>query len=311
MITPVESPATIHHTQSEGRGMLYVLITALLWSTTGTVQTLGPAGIDPLVVGPLRICIGGVLIWLWSRALGQGTQSRWSPTLVLIGAVTVAGYQLAFFSAVQLTGVVVSTITSIGTTPIFAGFLSRLVLKERLRPIWYAATALSIGGVVLLASADGTAELNMAGLWLATLAGASYAGQTVVIRRLVRFHPPEMVMARLFLVASLLVLPLLVLRPMGWMWSVHGVGTVLYLGVVPTSIAYIFFSKGLRSVEGATVSTISLAEPASAALLGVFLLGEVIPVRGVVGIVLISISLVMITVAAVIRARSGLPRPVR
>ncbi len=301
-------PRHTHHTQtphvqSEGRGVLYILITSLLWGTTGTVQTLGPEGIDPLVVGPFRIMIGGVLISLWSRTFRQRSDASWSLPGVILGAALVASFQLSFFSAVALTGVVVATITAIGTTPIFAGFFARLILREPIKRVWYLATFLSIIGIVLLSLSDGRHEVDPAGLWLALTAGASYAGQTIAIRWLVRYHPPEMVMARLFLVASVFVLPLVLLRPLGWMWSVHGIGTVLYLGVIPTTMAYIFFSKGLRSVDGATAGTISLAEPATASLFGVLLLGERVPPRGVAGIVLIALSLVIISLSATIRGR--------
>jgi drug/metabolite transporter, DME family len=291
------------HQQSEARGILYVFITSLLWGTTGTVQTVGPPGIDPLVVGPFRIIIGGILIALWSRSFHQRSEVPWSPAGVLIGAVLVAGFQLSFFSAVARTGVVVATITSIGTTPIFAGFFGRVFLKEPLRPVWYVATVISIVGVVLLSESAGTVRFDPAGLWLALLAGASYAGQTIAIRWLVRYHPPEMVMARLFLVASVLVLPLLFLRPMGWLWSLHGVSTVLYLGVIPTAVAYIFFSKGLRSVDGATAGTVSLTEPATASMFGFFLLGETISSGGALGIALIAVSLVLISAGALVRGR--------
>lgn len=294
---------TLIHDQSEARGVLLVLLTSLIWGTTGTVQTLGPEGIDPLLVGAIRIMIGGLLISLWSRRLHQRSVAPWSTTLVMVGALAVVVFQLAFFTAVQRAGVVIATVTTIGTTPVFAGFFARIFLKEPLRRIWYLATAISIVGVVLLTGelnaatvAGGAADL--AGFFLALLAAIAYSAQTIIIRNLVQRHPPEMVMSRLFLVASLLVVPLLFARPAAWIYSFHGTGTVLYLGVVATSLAYILFSRGLRSVGGAVAGTVSLAEPAAASLFGFILLGESIPSRGVVGILCIGGALVMITLSA-------------
>jgi DME family drug/metabolite transporter len=300
--------------QSEATGVLFVFITAVLWGSTGTVQTLGPRGIDPLVVAALRIIIGGFLIWIRARALGQRSDGPWPRMVVVAGAGAVALFQGSFFSAVAIAGVVVATVTAIGTTPVFAGLFSRIFLKEPLRPVWYAATVISIAGIVLL---SGIVEFGAAsalvtgagggiqpgGLVLAIVAGASYAGQTVAIRRLVADHPPELVMALLFGLAGLVLSPFLFLRPVGWLWSLHGIGTVVYLGTIPTTVAYVFFSKGLRSVDGATAGTISLAEPATASLFGFLLLGERISTAGGIGIALIGVSLALISAAAYQRGR--------
>lgn len=302
----MEQIRSVSTQQSEATGVLFVFITAVLWGTTGTVQTLGPSGIDPLVVAALRIIVGGLLVWLRARSLGQRSDGPWPKTVVVAGAVLVASFQGSFFSSVALAGVVVATVTAIGTTPVFAGLFSWIFLKEPLRPVWYAATVISIVGIVLLSGiVEGGSRVGIPplGLLLAVVAGASYAGQTVAIRRLVAGHPPELVMALLFGLAGILLSPFLFIRPVHWLVSLHGVGTVVYLGTIPTTVAYVFFSKGLRSVDGATAGTISLAEPATASLFGFFLLGERISPVGGVGIALIGLSLVLISAAAFQRGR--------
>ncbi len=285
--------------QTEVQGIVLVLITSLIWGTTGTVQTLGPDGIDPLVVGAFRIMIGGMLIYLRSRIMGQRSTTTWSSGDTIPGAVFVVAFQLAFFTAIQRTGVVVATVTTIGTTPVFTGLFARIYLGERLRRSWYPATAISIVGVVLLTGDIASESVDSTGLVLAILAATAYAAQTIMIRKLVQRHPPEMVMARLFLIASMLVVPILFLRPLTWLWSVHGVGTVLYLGIVATTVAYVLFSRGLRTVGGAVAGTVSLAEPAAASLFGFMLLGERLPLQGALGILCIAIALVMVTATAV------------
>lgn len=296
------------HRQTEAQGVLLILLTSLIWGTTGTVQTLGPAGIDPLAVGSFRIMIGGLLIALRAHLMRQRSTAPWSKPLVLAGALFVIVFQYSFFSAVLRTGVVVATVTTIGTTPVFAGLFASVFLRERLRPVWYPATALSIAGVVLLAGAGGnngiTADVTLdhLGIVLALLAAGGYAAQTIVIRKLVQIHPPEMVMGRLFLLASPVVAVVLLTRPLGWIYSLHGVATVLYLGVVATTLAYVLFSRGLRTVGGAMAGTVSLAEPAAATLFGFLLLREALPLRGVAGVGVIALALILITAAAVRRS---------
>ena len=57
---------------------------------------------------------------------------------VMAGMVAVAGYQLAFFSAVARTGVAVGTMVAIGSAPVLAGLLAWLVRGEQPPGRWYA-----------------------------------------------------------------------------------------------------------------------------------------------------------------------------
>ena len=54
----------------------------------------------------------------------------------------------------------------------------------------------------------------------------------------------------------------------------------LYLGAIPTALAYVLFSRGLRSLTSGETATLVLAEPLTAAALGVVALGEQPSARG-------------------------------
>ncbi len=77
-----------------------------------------------------------------------------------------------------------------------------------------------------------------------------------------------------FTLSALLLSPLLFVFDMSWIASVRGAGISLHLGIVATGIAYFLFAKGLSRVSSSTAVTLSLAEPLTAALLGVFVVGE-------------------------------------
>jgi DME family drug/metabolite transporter len=49
---------------------------------------------------------------------------------------------------------------------------------------------------------------------------------------------------------------------------------VLYLGTVPTAVAYVLFARGLRHLPAGEVATLTLAEPLTATALGAIVLGE-------------------------------------
>lgn len=270
-----------------------VLLAAVLFGTTGTAQALGPDGLSPLGVGAGRIAVGGLLLVLVAVAAGELRSVRtWPPGIVGLLALGVAGYQLAFFAAVQQAGVAVGTIVTIGSAPAFTGLVGALLGQGRPDARWAGATALAVLGVVLIAG-GGDGSVRTGGVLLALLAAASYAVYTVAAKRLLDAgRPPVAVMAVGFGLGALLLAPLV--PTLATTAGAGGWLVVLYLGVLPTAAAYVLFARGLRHLPAATVATLTLAEPVVAAALGVALLGEAVTIARVAGAALILAGLALL-----------------
>jgi len=250
---------------------LQVFLAATCFGTTGTAQAIGPGG-SPVAVGAARIVFGGLLLVLVARRLRARMPSV-SRGLIAM-ACAVALYQLSFFAAVRLTGVAVGTVVAIGTGPAAAGLLGRLVNGERLDARWAQATALAAVGVLLLAG-DGGGSVNPTGVALAITSGVGYATYTVLTKRMLDAgEAPEGVMAAGFGGAGLLLAPALILAGPGFLATPGGLAMAAYLAAVPTALAYVLFSRGLRHLSSGETATIVLAEPLTAAVLGVVALGE-------------------------------------
>jgi DME family drug/metabolite transporter len=103
-------------------------------------------------------------------------------------------------------------------------------------------------------------------------------------------------MGATFGLAGALLVPVLVATPLGWLAAPRGLGLALYLGVVPTAIAYLLYANGLRVVSAGETTTIVLAEPLTAALLGVVALHERLQPAEVAGAALILAGLLALAV---------------
>jgi DME family drug/metabolite transporter len=254
---------------------LQVLLAALCFATTGTAQALGPSGTDPVGVGAARILVGGVLLTAVALALPKAFSGRWALKPVLAAVVAVATYQLAFFAAVADTGVAVGTIVALGSAPTLAGLFEWLLDGRRPEPRWVLATALACAGVALLALSGGEASVSAPGVAMAVLAGGSYAVYTLAAKRLLdQGHPPEAVMAAAFGLAAVVLLPALVLSGPGWLATADGLALALFLGVIPTALAYVLFARGLQRLTASETATLTLAEPLTAGALGAIVLAE-------------------------------------
>jgi drug/metabolite transporter, DME family len=315
-------PLTAPHAQ--------VLLAAVLFGTTGTAQALGPSA-EPLAVGASRIAIGAALLAAIALAAGarrrrggvgvrgrlvrvlRGTEAaRARAGTVLVGGVCVAVYQATFFAAVAETGVAVGTVVAIGSAPAFAGLLARTFAGERLGWRWAAATALAGGGVALLVLGAGSGgSVSPAGVGLALVSGAGYAGYTVASKRMLAAgEAPEAVMAAVFGTGAVLLLPVLAIVPAGELATPGGIALAIYLGAVPTALAYLLFARGLERIGAGETATLTLAEPLTAAALGVILLGERPDLAAGAGAALVLAGLGLLAVRPAAAVARGRPRPV-
>jgi drug/metabolite transporter, DME family len=277
-------------------GEWFVLAAAVLWGTTGTAQAFAPEGTEPAVVGAVRLAIGGLALLALASARGVLRDLRvWPLVPTALGALFMAAYQVFFFEAVSKTGVAVGTIVAIGSAPLFAGGLGFLVRRENPGLRWAAATLLAVAGCALLTLPKAEVNVNPVGVVLALGAGIAYAICTVAAKGLLEERPPDAVMAVLFCFAAILLSPLLFLGHLTWLAEGRGAAVALHLGLVATAAAYTLFARGLEAVPVATAVTLGLAEPFTAAVLGVILLAERLSGFAMVGAGLILAGLVMLS----------------
>ena len=267
---------------------LQVLAAAMLFGTTGTAQALGPVGSSPVTVGAVRIVVGGAALGCLALTAPRSI-GRLSPALVLLAGAAVALYQLTFFEAVHRAGVAVGAVVAIGSGPVVAGLLERVLGAPWPGRRWLVATALAVGGVAALAlGRAGGAPASASGILLALASGTAYASYTVVAKRLLeRGAPPVRVMGAAFGTAALMLLPVLLAGNTAWLHHTRGVELALYLALGPTVLAYVLFARGLRRLTAAETTTIVLAEPVTATLLAVAVLHQGLGIAGAAGIGLV------------------------
>ena len=251
-----------------------LIFAGVCFGTTGTAQALGPDGSSPLVVGAARLLVGAAFLWVIHRLLGaQGSRIGWLD--LLIGGVGVALYQISFFSAVRSTGVAVGTLTAIGSAPALTGIMGYLINREVPSLRWLKAILITTLGIVCLTGAKGFTHFNLIGVLEALGAGASYSLFAVASKRGMNSGASfTEAMYKIFGLGALLLLPIFFIGKNHFLTTGSGILMALWLGLIPTAIAYTSYAYGLNRIKVATASTLILAEPATATLLAALVLGE-------------------------------------
>lgn len=290
---------------------LLVVLAAVCFGTTGTAQALGAADVSAVTLGAARIVLGGALLAALvgldrmrrRPASAPRTGSRLgSALLVLAGAVGVAAYQPTFFTGTAENGVAVGTIVALGSAPIFTGLLEWIILRAAPGRRWAVSTALAAVGVVLLsgvfAIGGGDAvRITVPGLLASAGAGLSYAVYAVCGKLLLeRGWSPVATMGAQFGGAAVLMLPVLVASDPGSLLTGPALLVVAWLGLITVALAYTLFSRGLRLLPAAQVSTLTLIEPATATVLGVLVLHEVLTPDAVLGLAVLLAAVLVLTV---------------
>ncbi|WP_221933536.1 DMT family transporter [Aeromicrobium piscarium] len=275
---------------------LAVLLAAVCFGTTGTALALGPDDATSFSAGVARVVLGGGVLGIVAWATSRGTRLPRSPrssALMVVGAAGVLAYQPAFFLGTTSNGVAIGTVVALGSAPVMTGALEWLLTARPPSPVWFAATLIATVGVVLLSGVlDTAAGVSALGLAGSLGAGLSYAVYTLSGKALIDGGlTPRASMGTIFGAAAVLGLPLLAFAHTSWIATGGGVATILWLGLVTTVVAYLLFGHGLRALRASTVSTLTLAEPLTATVLGLLVLREKMNLSAALGLAVIAVGI--------------------
>ncbi|WP_282196100.1 DMT family transporter [Turicimonas muris] len=278
-------------------GPLFVLIGALCFSFSGTIQSFAPEAATPFTVTEARMVIGtlGLAAFCWAAKKFPNSWSSFNFKFLVLVALCLYGFQLLFFSSLPKTGVAVGTIAAIGSTPIWTAIIEKIVYGKNPSKIWYFSTVTAIVGIVLLNLENFNSTVHWIYLLLPLLAGLCYAGEIVVAPKAMEGVSSESAMVVVMGLVALINAPMLMFFPISWIATAQGLSCAVALGLVTASLAFAFFFTGVRHTKASVASTLGLAEPMGAACWGIFLLHEPYSVWTLVGIGLILVSILVLS----------------
>lgn len=277
--------------RQSSNGFLLILIAAVSWGTIGIVtQALYRLTLtNALSIGFFRLAIAtpllGVACWLLLRGRMFHIKRRDAALMLLLGSME-ALYQVCYFSAIALSGVIVATLITLCAAPVLVALLSTLFIRERPTLLIWCALLSAVSGTWLLVSsrvaAPGMAT-SLLGPLLALGSALGYAVMLLCARSLSgRYHPLQIntvgfATGAVLLFFCALATHLVVIYPLSG-WLLLG-----YVGAVPTALAYALFLAGMRSTPSTIASILTLMEPLTATILSWILFGERLGLLGIVG----------------------------
>jgi len=180
----------------------------------------------------------------------------------------------------------------IASAPAFIAILAVPVLKEPMRPVRAAGIAIAFAGLtvmVVLAHPGSEFQFRASKGALAVLPSSIFAaGYSVIGKGTLTRYRPFVFVAYTILLGTLLLVPLVLVDLGGFFSDLAGMGwsgflPVLYLGILPTFVAYGIWFRTLERMPAAAAGAYLYLSTLVALLGGVLLLGESLTSAGLLG----------------------------
>ncbi|MFA9431962.1 DMT family transporter [Egicoccus sp. AB-alg2] len=260
-------------------GLTAVVAAALLWGTGGLAGAAVQAGsgMGAAALGATRLGIAAAVLLAAGRSpAAPGRLARVAaPARLLTIGIGLGSYQAWYFAGVRHAGVATATLVALGGAPVLVGVADAVRGRGEGGRTW-SHTGLALVGLALLVGVHATdAAGSWTGVGFATAAAVSYAVVALTGRAGGdRDDDPRRRTGLAFALGGSVLGPIALADGGSATVDLTTAGLLLYLGVVPTAVAYHLFFRGLQAVGPSRATLVTLLEPLTATALAVGFLHE-------------------------------------
>lgn len=283
--------------------LVKIALAVVAWGASFVATKIALRELTPVALVWSRFTLGVLVLGLFVVARRQLRPIQKADLLyfLLLGFLGITFHQW-----LQSNGLVTSQATTTGwiiaTTPLFIAILGRAFLHERIGPAGLVGIVLATAGVLLVvARGDPRAivvgRLGAPGDTLILISAVNWAVFSVLSRRGLKQHPPALMMFYVMLLGWILTTGLFAVqsgfRGIGPLTG-PGMGAVLFLGIICSGVAYVFYYDALERLQASRVGAFFYLEPLVTVAVAAVLLGESIGIGTMAGgaIILLGIWLV-------------------
>jgi len=267
----------------------------LIWSSTWVAIKIGLEDCPPLLGAGVRFALAGLVLLVIAAVQRRPLGTDWLLAAVLALAPFAFAYGLVYWGEQYVPSGLAAVL--FGILPLYTALLATVLLPdEPLRAPLLVGVLIGIGGLSLafLESVElGSAEKAALGASALALAPLGAALGSISQKRRAGRLDAVVLNGWAMLVGGLLLLPASALSE-DWgdfVWSAESVGSIAYLALFGSAIAFVTLTVLLRHISAMAMSFLAMLLPFGALLFGAALYDESITVRAVAGALLVATGL--------------------
>jgi drug/metabolite transporter (DMT)-like permease len=276
-------------------GSLFLLL-ALIWGASFTLIKVSLGGLTPSQLVLTRLVLGAaflLIVILVSGVRLPAFGSVWAHLALTSSLGMVLPFWLLAWGEQDTSAALAGVL--IAATPLLTLTLATAALPaERATVVKAAGVVIGFVGVVVVLSPWDAGGGTLGGQLAVLGAAASYATQTVYVRRVLaprKISPLALATSQLIVAVALQVV---ITSLSGWpepsfTWPVTA--SIVLLGVVGTGAGYVIYFRLINDVGATTASTVNYLIPVIAVLAGTVMLRESITLEMVLGTIVVLLGL--------------------
>jgi drug/metabolite transporter (DMT)-like permease len=289
-------PATSHGTNRDAFTAtdwgLFLSLT-LIWGSSFLFIAIGLDAFHPGLVTLLRVAFGAGFLALIPRTRAVRIDREDLGRIVFLATVWVAIPFTLFPIAQQWINSAVAGMLN-GATPIFTALLATAFLRSLPGRFQITGLIIGFGGIMAIAlPSAGTGKAAALGVALVVAATLCYAISLNLITPLQQKYGSLPLMARVQLLATLMVAPFGLWGLGGSSFSWASLLAVAAIGVLGTGLAFVLMGTLAGSVGATRASFITYLTPVVALALGVVFRGDVVSPIALVGVALVIVGAIL------------------
>lgn len=273
--------------------LLYIMISALLFSTMEVALKIAGSDLDAFQLTLLRFIIGGLFLLPFALVrirkkriiIGRNDYLYMLLLGVICIPISMVLFQLGVENSNASTAAVIFCIN-----PMFTIFFAHFVTEEKLSRNKIISIIIGIVGIVFMIGPwNIQVGDSLLGASYSTLAAVLFGLYSALGRRTVHRLGGLPQTAISFLLGSVAMVPLMFVlnKPIisGITWE--NLPVLFYVGIMVTGLGYLCYFMAMEHGDAATASIVFFIKPGLAPIIAVLILREVINLNGFLGIILV------------------------
>ena len=283
-------------------GSIYLAVAASIWGGMFVAVKIAVVYIPPIPLVWMRFLIAIIVLMGVVLYQHKSLKVNRKDLLLLIG-VGVLGHTISIvtqeYGTMYSTAQMGSVITS--ATPAFMLIFAVWLLKEKMTLRKILSIILATIGVILIAGVDNVDTSKQLGALFSTIAALTWGLMSVMLKLVPSRYSPLIVNIYAVITAIICLTPLNLptVEQLPWdkiLNSPEVIFSVIYMGAISTSIAFLLWNKGLLLMDAGSSGLFFFFQPVVGTLLGWLILDEQVTLSFWLGSALVFIGVFLVTV---------------